>query len=160
MDRDINIIKLYLDGVSAIQISKEFGVGKKTVYRILSKHNIPLHKDTKIKEIKKCVICEKPSSKTLCGTCQTNKRRYETKIKAVEYLGGECKKCSWKGDPSGFDFHHRDPNEKSFQANAQTITSMCWESAKLELDKCDLLCALCHRLEHSNYDKFKDIINT
>lgn len=149
---------MYLKGISATIISKELGIGRRTIYRLLNKHNTPLHKDTKSVEDKKCLMCGKPSSKTLCGVCQTNKRRYETKIKAITYLGGECKKCGWKGDPSGFDFHHRDPNEKEFNASAQTITSISWELAKEELDKCDLLCALCHRLEHSNYSEFEKFI--
>ena len=76
---------------------------------------------------------------------------------AVDYLGGECKHCGWEGDISGFDFHHRDPNEKEFNPSAKELASISWEKAKKELDKCDLLCALCHRLEHSTYSKLEEI---
>lgn len=32
--------------------------------------------------------------------------------------------------------------------------------AKQELDKCELLCALCHREEHSDYDKLYELSKT
>ena len=106
-----------------------------------------------------CNICKRKINKkskkskniSRCGTCSTKIRRYRAKNYAVSYLGGKCKKCNWSGDISGFDFHHRNPEEKEFCINAGTVANRKWEIIKNELDKCDLLCALCHRLEHSDY---------
>ena len=91
--------------------------------------------------------------------CSVNIRRYRVKEYAVKYLGGECVKCGWKGDLSGYDLHHRDPKEKDFNSSALNMANMGWDKVKNELDKCDLLCALCHRLEHSNYsnEKLKEV---
>jgi len=50
---------------------------------------------------------------------------------------------------SAFDFHHRDPTAKSFNiSNKKT-----WEIIKEELDKCDLLCCLCHRILEDEMDR-------
>jgi len=147
MSRDEKIIEMYNAGETATVISKELKIGRKTVYRTLDKFNITLHKN----KPNNCLVCGKTSKKKLCGTCNTNLRRYRVKKLAVEYLGGECKRCGWEGDVSGFDFHHKDPNQKDFNPSGLNLANKSWERGKEELDKCELLCALCHRLEHSTY---------
>lgn len=66
----------------------------------------------------------------------------------VKYKGEKCEKCGRHGHPSIFDFHHRDPNKKDFAIGNMRRLSI----TKLfkEADKCDLLCACCHRLQHIN----------
>lgn len=152
MSRDEKIIEMYNDGITATVISKELKIGRKTVYRTLKKFNVTLHHNRP----NYCLICGELSRKKLCGTCNTNLRRYRVKKLAVEYLGGKCK-CGWSGDVSGFDFHHRNPEEKDFNPSARVLANMSWENVKIELDKCELLCALCHRLEHSSYGKLEEI---
>jgi hypothetical protein len=71
-----------------------------------------------------------------------------TKFKCSEYLGGVCKQCGWKECLWGLEFHHRDEKQKSFVINENY--SLSWDKLKSELDKCDLLCANCHRLAHYN----------
>ena len=44
-----------------------------------------------------------------------------------------------------YDFHHRDPSQKDFSISKNAKS---FEKCKQELDKCDLLCANCHRLRH------------
>lgn len=68
------------------------------------------------------------------------------KIEAVEYKGGVCTKCKGVFDPCVYDFHHRDPSIK--EGRASVFLNWSLERIKIELDKCDLLCANCHRLEH------------
>lgn len=153
MERDLKIIEKYNSGISANEISKELKIGKKTVYRVLNKNGITLQKNIK----KNCLICNKECEKNLCGTCNTNLRRYRVKKLAVEYLGSSCERCGWKGDLSGFDFHHKDPNKKDFNPSALQLANKSWILVKKELDKCELLCALCHRLEHSNYSDLDQI---
>lgn len=97
------------------------------------------------------ILIEKEKNRSRCNTCNTNIRRYRIKKKAVEYKGGECIKCKWKGDISAFDFHHKDPSKKDFTLGNRFLAGMKWEYVKKELDKCILLCAICHRIEHSNY---------
>lgn len=74
---------------------------------------------------------------------------YAKKIKSINYLGGECVKCS-ETNPFKLTFHHRDPNEKEFQYN--NYKNYRWSFLKKELDKCDLLCQNCHRELHYGLD--------
>ena len=80
---------------------------------------------------------------------QAKKRGRERKLKAIDYLGGICVRCDNKFHPSVFEFHHRDPMEKDFQPSQ--VLQHSWENFRKELDKCDLMCANCHRLTHHEY---------
>lgn len=77
-----------------------------------------------------------------------NLRRLKNKLKAISYLGGICKDCKQSFPPRVFDFHHRDDTSK--EINPNVAVRLTWEKFKTELDKCDLLCANCHRLRHNN----------
>ena len=88
-------------------------------------------------------------------TKYTRSYRAKIKQKATEYLGGKCmgKNCPL---PTGyqipavvFDFHHRDPDQKDVQVTKLLLHGIQrWDLIKVELDKCDLLCCVCHRLIH------------
>ncbi len=69
------------------------------------------------------------------------------KQKAIEYLGGKCMHCGGKFHPSVYDFHHVNPSEK--EGLLSKILGASWIKIQKELDKCILLCANCHRLEHN-----------
>lgn len=68
------------------------------------------------------------------------------KIKAVEYKGGCCQACGYSKCLGALEFHHRDKDTKEFSWIKLRLRN--WESVLLELDKCDLLCANCHRETH------------
>ncbi len=72
--------------------------------------------------------------------------RRRIKARAVAHLGGVCLHCGFDGHPAAFDFHHRDPTQKDFMISSANAG---WERLKTELDKCDLLCANCHRVVHA-----------
>jgi len=96
-----------------------------------------------------CALCgreKKNKSRRLCGSCSTLVRRIRCKAAAIFYLGGKCVKCGWKGNLAGFHFHHRKPSEKEFHVGSGNRK---WITLKVELDKCDLLCAICHTILHS-----------
>jgi len=70
----------------------------------------------------------------------------------IREKGGKCQKCGRKGHPSIFDFHHR-THSKEFTISSMRNLSL--SKLREEIEKCDLLCACCHRLEHisaSNWD--------
>ena len=54
MERDDKIIEMYNSDITVTIISNELNIGRKTVYRVLAKHKIPLRKNT----IKNCLICD------------------------------------------------------------------------------------------------------
>ena len=68
------------------------------------------------------------------------------KLWAVEYLGGVCARCKSVVHPAAFEFHHRDPSAKDRDPSKTLSLSMARLTA--ELDKCNLLCANCHRVVH------------
>lgn len=86
-----------------------------------------------------------------CKSCRLiygNKRRKTIKREAIDYKGGKCFDCGLTDECSDiFDFHHLDPLAKDFTISK---TAKKFDSIKLELDKCILLCANCHRKRHSS----------
>ena len=70
----------------------------------------------------------------------------QRKLKAIEYKGGKCERCDYDKYPDVLEFHHRDPEEK--EANWTKMRLRSWDKIQQELDKCDLLCANCHREVH------------
>lgn len=75
---------------------------------------------------------------------------------AVAYKGGKCKLCGYNRCVAALEFHHRNPSEK--EASWTKLRKLSIASIKAELDKCDLLCACCHREEHFNADGFAEAI--
>ena len=113
-----------------------------------------LPKDKFGRTIRKCRSCarrhdyaswfEGPYRKDLSAN-----RRKQQRVWGINYLGGKCKECQLKYDGTNgwaFDFHHRNPAEKEFSLSLRRYS---WDRLKNEVDKCDLLCGLCHRKEHS-----------
>ncbi len=54
--------------------------------------------------------------------------------------------CGLIDEPYVYDFHHRNPKSKNFVIAAKRGSSL--EQLKKEVDKCDLVCANCHRHRH------------
>lgn len=87
---------------------------------------------------------------SLCKTCRkayTHKRRKDTKLLIIEYLGGKCADCNLVDIPNVYDCHHLDASGKDFAPGERAGRS--FESMREELDKCVLLCANCHRKRHA-----------
>lgn len=92
-----------------------------------------------------------------CKTCEIRRRRdrrRERKQRAIDYLGGKCAVCGYDRCSGAMDFHHISPSEKD--PKVKRITRWSWEKVVVELDKCVLLCANCHREVHYMTDHESD----
>ena len=101
-----------------------------------------------------CPLCNKQFSwnkNNVCSSCRADRTRYKNKIELQEYLGGRCERCG-NDDHRVLDFHHT--KDKKFTISGRLHCSIA--DLKEEADKCILLCANCHRIEHSK-DKQKII---
>lgn len=64
--------------------------------------------------------------------------------------GASCARCGFIGLAACFDFHHRDSERKDFTiSSAVGNWQMTVERLQREIDKCDLVCANCHRIIHT-----------
>lgn len=80
------------------------------------------------------------------GRCINHHRAYVTrtrKEKLIKMKGGRCQKCKQTFPYFVYDFHHRNPQEKDFNIGQGIHKN--WEEILDEIEKCDLLCANCHR---------------
>jgi hypothetical protein len=88
-----------------------------------------------------------------CKSCHNqifSQRWTDRKIWAISYKGSKCNDCniSYPETPyQVFDFHHLEPNHKDMDWSKIRLTSK--DKMIVELDKCVLLCANCHRIRHS-----------
>jgi 5-methylcytosine-specific restriction endonuclease McrA len=87
------------------------------------------------------------STRTVCGSCSVTRRRWKNKIKLVEMLGGKCTKCGYCEHPAALHFHHKNPLEKSYEINS---SKLLLKDVDKEVNKCILLCANCHSIQHTN----------
>jgi hypothetical protein len=113
----------------------EFGVSRTTVIK---------NTDNKRKELTK-------DERNIINYQRVKSFRKKTKERSVEYKGGMCIVCGYNKCISALDFHHLNPNDKSFSISGNCNRS--WDKIKTELDKCVILCANCHREVHDGLIK-------
>lgn len=99
-----------------------------------------------------CSLCgreqntKKDRCQKKCDSCYTLIRRIRLRKAAFAYKGGRCAICARSDGPlSAYDFHHPDAN-KEFAISRAYYSK---KKIRKELDKCVLLCAFCHRVQHS-----------
>lgn len=107
--------------------------------------------------------------KACCKRCNSNlyrnspKRRESiyrrnklAKDKIREYLRSYLfeKKCSICGFDNilALEFHHRDRETKVFSIGMSTSKKVSIDTLQKELDKCDILCANCHRILEAEFN--------
>jgi len=86
----------------------------------------------------------------ICRSCRANVRRYAFKEILVKYKGGKCENCGYSKYIAALEFHHNDPKIKEFRIGGNHSRSI--ESLKKEVDKCTLLCSICHLEHHMDKD--------
>jgi hypothetical protein len=79
-----------------------------------------------------------------------NGKSHELRIREIIRNIKECVSCSVCGEshPACLDFHHREGKNKL--VNISQIHSKGWSIVRViaEIEKCDILCANCHRKIH------------
>lgn len=74
-------------------------------------------------------------------------RRTRTNQWLKEYKSRGCSVCG-ETFLECLDFHHRDPNTKSFDIGTRA-SAMALKKVMAEVAKCDVICANCHRKLHA-----------
>lgn len=99
----------------------------------------------------RCALCgKKTGAKGGWGLCARHyrARRYAVmKDAVIAAMGGKCAGCGGVFQRAVFDFHHK---SGKMDAPSSVLVNCSVEDAAKELAKCELLCANCHRVEHSN----------
>ena len=96
-----------------------------------------------------CIDCGEPLSNKggwmRCAKHFKVARQKTIKEALVDAMGGCCQKCGGVFSLAVYDFHHvgdKDENPSHLIANSSI------EKIAAEIEKCVLLCANCHRIEH------------
>ena len=80
---------------------------------------------------------------------QQNQLKDKRKIFILEEMqkrGNKCAKCGFS-DIRALDWHHLDPNDKVNSISEMIRNRVSMDKLQAELDKCELVCANCHRIE-------------
>lgn len=91
-------------------------------------------------------------TRTICKDCvkENERKRYNSiRENIIEFKKTLCCKKCGENRYYLLDFHHRNPEEKDYAISEKTHNNI--ESLKNEIDKCDVLCANCHREWHFLY---------
>lgn len=77
------------------------------------------------------------------------KRRMQSVLNFVRGFkaGSWCLKCGER-ESCCLDFHHRDPQHKEFLVSTMARRGFSIRNVLIEIIKCDILCANCHRKLH------------
>jgi transposase len=78
-----------------------------------------------------------------CRSDAVSRRRRKVKQTLVEEAGGACQLCGYARCIAALEFHHREPQEKSFALSHRGVARSL-ARARAEAAKCVLLCANCH----------------
>lgn len=84
--------------------------------------------------------------------------RKATKKRMATSFGSCCGLCGYNKCIEALEFHHIDNLTKSFSLSSVIARPKKWDDIIIELRKCVLLCANCHREVHYNISKIPDNI--
>lgn len=87
---------------------------------------------------------------TSCKTCHNEHSTIRArifKINCLDYKGNKCEVCGYDKCTGALDFHHLDESKKEFAINRRSKSTLD-DDIRSELDKCQVLCANCHREVH------------
>jgi hypothetical protein len=158
MNKD-ELIKYINQGLSTWKLAKQLNTTQPNIRYWLKKYNLKTNvSNNKIDNTKTCPRCTLTKARTefyistksssYCKQCileSNTERRIIVKQQCVDYLGGCCTECGYNKSLAALDFHHLNPLEKDMK---YLNHRMSFEKLKVELDKCVLLCANCHREKH------------
>ena len=68
-----------------------------------------------------------------------------------------CACCGYKKHASALDFDHLDPSTKSMAVSQ--MLALSFKRLKNEINKCQVLCANCHRIKTADPKQFKKLCN-
>ena len=75
----------------------------------------------------------------------TSKYIKNNRIMSYEFkLGNPCVECG-ESDPIVLEFNHVDPTDKKYNISEMVNGGHSWKSIMNEIEKCEVLCANCHR---------------
>jgi hypothetical protein len=79
------------------------------------------------------------------------RRRKEFANRVKTFIG--CISCGFDKHPAALDFHHLDKNKKENLISIMTKDNSTISKLKLEMKKCIVVCANCHRIFHAENNK-------
>ena len=79
----------------------------------------------------------------------------KSKEKAIAYKGGKCQSCGYNRCNAALDFHHINSMTKSFNISGRSIS---FDKLRVELDKCVMVCANCHREIHAGLLSIEKVV--
>jgi hypothetical protein len=82
-----------------------------------------------------------------CRASATARRRKKMKRALVDARGGACTRCGYNKCINALEFHHKDSAQKDFNLS-QAGRTPSLATLKKEAEKCELVCANCHREIH------------
>ncbi len=74
-----------------------------------------------------------------------DQKRHRALISLVSSYKTRCSRCGFS-NPKALDFHHREPSQKKFTIGNATRDKIDPKRLIAEIQKCDVLCANCHRI--------------
>lgn len=168
-----------LNGKTVKELQKIYNCSRSRIYTLKEKYDLigktPNNRRQDIEDgLKTCNKCktEKPLSefysngrkksggikyKPSCKSCEAGSKRLEIieKINTVIIEQGreyKCEICGYDKNYAAIEFHHIDPStKKSMKSEISTSSSIekVREILDIELPKCAILCANCHREFHN-----------
>lgn len=163
MDREV-LERLAETPLTQREIAEKLGVSRRTTGKWMRRYGIKTYRRRIIESGEKHIerhcrvhgetTWRRDGKKYTCIACHSGyikRKRAQNKQALIDYLGGRCQQCGYNRYIGALEFHHRDPNAKAFGLSESNFARPL-ASLKIEADKCDLLCANCHREVENGLD--------
>ena len=97
-----------------------------------------------LESVRKSPEQHKINFKAVKARCNA-RRRLQVRSFILEAKNKPCIDCGKQLDSHLMHFDHRDPKQKLFNI-AKSVMSVGWAKLRLEVNKCDVRCTLCHAI--------------